>query len=399
MTPAAVPPGAGVALRVLRGAAGRRVAQVMLLVGGLFVLGLLSGERASAADGVPTSPPSVGTTLTSTATGLVPSAGATAEETGRSVRKAGRHTGADEDLIDRTLSPVGRAVVPVGRAVRAVSPVGHAVVPVRERVVEPVTKPVVQPVTKPVVQPVAEQVVEPVSEHVVRPVDQGLVEPVADDVVRPITEDLVQPVAEGLVQPVADQVVRPIGEVVESVAEGLGEVSSEFPPVTEVPELPELPELPGLPELPELPGLPVLPVLPGKTLPADVAPQVPGGAGAERAGAVEVVGGERDAGPDVVVQGPQAWGGGVVAVAAGHRDAGVGDARTARLPGPQSPDDLPTGALGGHSAADNGGPRHAEPLAVTSLHRAPLSLVPGVSAADVADGARDRHRDIPEFPG
>ncbi|KUN26314.1 hypothetical protein AQJ23_14155 [Streptomyces antibioticus] len=44
----------GAALRMLRTAAGRRALQVVVLVGGLFALGFLCGERASAAEGVPT---------------------------------------------------------------------------------------------------------------------------------------------------------------------------------------------------------------------------------------------------------------------------------------------------------------------------------------------------------
>ncbi|MPY63448.1 hypothetical protein FNH08_41715, partial [Streptomyces spongiae] len=57
MTPSAALPGAGAVLRVMRGAAGRRVLQVVLLVGGLFALGFLCGEQAHAADG--TSPGAV----------------------------------------------------------------------------------------------------------------------------------------------------------------------------------------------------------------------------------------------------------------------------------------------------------------------------------------------------
>ncbi|WP_260474458.1 hypothetical protein [Streptomyces sp. WAC 04229] len=49
--PGAVLPGA--ALRVMRSAAGRRALHVALLVGGLFVLGVVCGERAQAADGAP----------------------------------------------------------------------------------------------------------------------------------------------------------------------------------------------------------------------------------------------------------------------------------------------------------------------------------------------------------
>lgn len=43
----------GTAVRALRTAAGRRVLQLVLLVGGLFALGFLCGEQAHAADGTP----------------------------------------------------------------------------------------------------------------------------------------------------------------------------------------------------------------------------------------------------------------------------------------------------------------------------------------------------------
>ncbi|MFE0201683.1 hypothetical protein [Streptomyces sp. NPDC058985] len=43
----------GAALRVMRTAAGRRALHVALLVGGLFVLGVVCGERAQAAEGTP----------------------------------------------------------------------------------------------------------------------------------------------------------------------------------------------------------------------------------------------------------------------------------------------------------------------------------------------------------
>ncbi|MEU3733955.1 hypothetical protein AB0E81_31870 [Streptomyces sp. NPDC033538] len=54
MTWSATLPGA--ALRMMRTAAGRRALHVALLVGGLFVLGVLCGERAHAAGGAPPSP-------------------------------------------------------------------------------------------------------------------------------------------------------------------------------------------------------------------------------------------------------------------------------------------------------------------------------------------------------
>lgn len=71
---AAIPGGAlpGAALRVTRTAVGRRALQVVLLVGGLFALGLLFGEQAHAADGkAPTTPRPVVQTLTDSLTDSV----------------------------------------------------------------------------------------------------------------------------------------------------------------------------------------------------------------------------------------------------------------------------------------------------------------------------------------
>ncbi|WP_217168750.1 hypothetical protein [Streptomyces sp. AC512_CC834] len=58
---AALPGGA--ALRVMRTAAGRRALHMALLVGGLFVLGVLCGERAQAADETPSLKDTVGQVL------------------------------------------------------------------------------------------------------------------------------------------------------------------------------------------------------------------------------------------------------------------------------------------------------------------------------------------------
>ncbi|MER6155019.1 hypothetical protein ABT147_05665 [Streptomyces sp. NPDC001868] len=347
MTSAAALPGAGAVLRVVRGAAGRRPVRIALLVGGLFVLGVLCGQRASAADRVPASPP-LPVAVTAAVTEV---------------------TGA-----------VGDVVPSAGK---------HAVEPVTRRVVE---------------RPVTEHVVRPVAEHVVRPVVEDLVEPVADPVsehvVAPVVEDVVRPVTDPVLAPVVEGVVVPVGDLVESVSEGLAGMPSQLPPVS------GLPSLPGLPEVPELPGWTTLPVETGpvEVPPVNVTPQAPGRAGAESPGS-DVDGdsgsdGERAAGRTAVAYGPNAMAGGaVVAVTAPHRDAAAGHTPAVRTPARQNPDGLPTGTLRRHSAVDNGGPRHAEPYAVTSPDPAPLSLVPGAPAADAADGTRDRHRDIPESPG
>ncbi|MET7810826.1 hypothetical protein ABZT26_08185 [Streptomyces sp. NPDC005395] len=92
----------GAVLRVLRTAAGRRALHVALLVGGLFVLGLLCGGRAQAADGAP---------------------------------------GALEDTVGRVLH------VPAQTGSRPETP-GPVVRAVRERVVRPVGDVVAQTVTE-----------------------------------------------------------------------------------------------------------------------------------------------------------------------------------------------------------------------------------------------------------
>jgi hypothetical protein len=272
----------------------------------------------------------------------------------------------------------------------AASAGGQAVKAVTADAVRPVTRDAVRPVAREVVRPVTRVVVRPVAQHVVRPVGRDVVhaDTVVDDVLRPVTED----------------VLRPVGDVVEAVAGGPGNASS-FPPEAQMPSWPEgsgwpdAPEWPDVPELPQLPGVPTWPTLPGETLPIEVTPRAPGVVRPDEADHGVDGGRERYVGPVRVAHGPFAGDGDVAAVAEPHRDAGAGDVRVGRTVEPQAPGGVPTGALGGHSAVDNGGPRHAEPHAVTSLHRAPLSLAPGATAADVADGTRERHRDIPEDPG
>jgi hypothetical protein len=327
------------------------VVRLLLVVGGLFVLGILCGGRANAAEGATTSV-AVGTSAPAARPG----------DTGR-VETTG--------VVDDVVTSAG----------------GQLVKTVTADAVRPVTRDAVRPVTREVVRPVTRVVVRPVAQHVVRPVGRDVVHAgtVVDEVLRPVTEDVLRP-------------------VVEAVAGRPGDASS-FPPEAQMPSWPEGsgwpggPEWPDVPELPQLPRVPTWPTLPGETLPVEVTPREPGAVRPDEADHGVDGGRERYVGPVRVVHGPFAGDGDVAAVAAPHRDAGAGDVRVGRTVEPQVPGGVPTGALGGHSAIDNGGPRHAEPHAVTSLHRAPLSLAPGATAADVADGTRERHRDIPEFPG
>ncbi|MER5212310.1 hypothetical protein ABT063_17425 [Streptomyces sp. NPDC002838] len=309
----------GAALRVTRTAAGRRALQVALLVGGLFVLGLLCGERAHAADGVPSAPTgSVRSLPGSTTTAARPAA------TGAVV-----DTPAEATANDAAAKPAA------------------------------VTKDDV------VAKPAA------VTKHVVRSVD--------------------------------DRVVRPVGDLGQRVAEGLADVQGKAPPLPTLPEptlpqptLPGSPSRPGLPTLPGPPELPGPPLPPVHTLPAPVTPAPqPGSAVTSPAGGPVSDG--RSAAEVPLTYGPR--------FAADAAESGVAPAAVHRTgpagpePAHQAPTGDPGGALGGKSAVDHGTPRHGDAHAVTLDHRAPLRLVPGAAARGDADGTRDRHRDIPVFPG
>ncbi|MGW3414973.1 hypothetical protein [Streptomyces sp. NPDC000888] len=331
----------GAALRVTRTAVGRRALQVVLLVGGLFALGLLFGEQAHAADGLaPTTSVPVVQSVTGSVTGAV-----TGSVTGAVTRPV---AGSVEQSLVR---PVTHVVKSAGRSVRGVRSVPSSTV----TNVTHVTDSVQTQVTDPVLEPVTETV-----RHVV------------------------QPVGELVVQPVVDDVVLPIGDLVETVTGGLTGTPAEI--------------LPALPELPSLPGLPVLPGVGGQVPPAaGSAPQQSAGGG--------VVGGvdEGVAGRQTVVGATSAYGPAPIAVQAEGADAREGHqgVRPVQAPAPahQAPPGNPTGALGNQSAVDNGGPRHGDAHAVTPHHRVPLRLVPGASAVVTAAETRDRFRDIPVFPG
>jgi hypothetical protein len=70
----------------------------------------------------------------------------------------------------------------------------------------------------------------------------------------------------------------------------------------------------------------------------------------------------------------------------------------AGVPGGPAPTGDPDGVLG-KQAADGSASRHGDAYAVTLDGRAPLRLVPGAAARVDAPRTRERHRDIPVFPG
>ncbi|MGI5195391.1 hypothetical protein ACQEVY_17375 [Streptomyces sp. CA-288835] len=447
----------GAALRMTRTAAGRRALQVGLLVGGLFVLGLLCGERADAADGADTVTSSV------TATGVVRSVTDSAERvvTGsvgavaQGVKQAGAErlgpeqrtatpdgsgaeaTGAgpsgghggsrSRDVLDGLSGLVGLSDPSSeadgshgadgsseagGSSEAEAGPEGAS--PARGQGAAPgqgagpsegaarglganpgtSSKPGVETPARPrTVDPLA-----PVHKTT-RPAN----DPVSDGVhrvVRRVTEQAIRPVAEQVVRPVTDKVIRPATAGVVRPIDGLVEqvvgAGTAKPQAPGSPWWPPLALLPGL-ELPALPHLPGLPVQPGQTLPVGSQPQVPGGAADENGSAGQDTG-EKSGDGSMGAYGPQ-FSGGHAAPGAGVHDNDEGARGAAQPPAHQEHEGAPKGALGHGSAADNGSPRHGDAHAVAFSNRAQLRLVPGIAAAVTAAETRDRYRDIPVFPG
>lgn len=190
---------------------------------------------------------------------------------------------------------------------------------------------------------------------------------------------------------VTRRAVRPAGDLVGAVTRQLGTVRG------------KLPVLPATPSLPGLPGLPGMSELPGRLLPAPVT-SAPGTTqyGAARPAAVpgEDVRGATARPPKPAANG--AYGPDLTAATPAPRFAAHADGHRAAAPVTAPSRPTPTGDqsdASGRSAVDNGPPRHGDAHAVTLNDRAPLLLAPGAAARVDAAGTRDRHRDIPVFPG
>jgi hypothetical protein len=135
-----------------------------------------------------------------------------------------------------------------------------------------------------------------------------------------------------------------------------------------------------------VPGLPTPPV---HTLPAPSTPPHRPGGGAEHRTTVE----QRKTGAHrTQVSGTDVSVGECV-----HRAPHA--VQLTQAPSHRAPDGDPADLFGSQSLADGGTPRHGDGQAIALDHRAPLRLVPGAVAVHAADGTRDRHRDITEFPG
>ncbi|MFG2886351.1 hypothetical protein ACGFYV_29300 [Streptomyces sp. NPDC048297] len=299
----------GTTVRVLRTAAGRRVLQLVLLVGGLFLLGFLCGEQAHAAEGTPVTP----------------------------------------------AAPVARAehAAPVAELL---SEAGH---PGNSDAIEAV---------------------------------QGS----GGNTLRAVTSHVVSPVLA-----VTERAVTPVRTVVDMTNRSLGEVQAEVPDPAGAPDV----GAPGLPEVTEPPvrELPVpvgLEPLPGKPGGGTAHPPVPAGGHHQGAHAKARAGAGVGSGAVVVL--PYAAPGpfalpvsSLPAHPVAHRVGTPADAPGRPVPAPTGD---PDGVLG-KQVADGNSLRHGDAQAVAPAGRAPLRLVPGAAAPVDAPHTRERHRDIPVFPG
>ncbi|WP_317444957.1 hypothetical protein [Streptomyces collinus] len=256
--------------------------------------------------------------------------------------------------------------------------------------------------------------------------------------------------AEGAPTTVTGRVTTPVRDVVRTASGALEDTRAEAPtlpavppvhlptlpppPTTHLPTLPHLPAVPHLPTLPHLPPtrLPSPPVTPvpaprptaaplpkrpeGSRLPAQSLPAAPAapasrpdrnGGTAAAAGPHRVGGEARTAAvgprPSATAYGPHVTRPAARASEAPARASGqpatAPVALPAGAPAPPRPTGDPDGVLG-KQAADAPAPRHGDGRAVAPDGRAPLRLLPaGTVARTDAPRTRERHRDVPVFPG
>ncbi|MFG2650031.1 hypothetical protein [Streptomyces sp. NPDC048436] len=173
--------------------------------------------------------------------------------------------------------------------------------------------------------------------------------------------------------------------------------------------LPEAPERPAFPALPSLPAVPAAPELP-QPAPATggdadagddsgAEPPSPQGAHADQARKASGARGESAYGTGIAQPGYAYPTGGSVpgGDSCGGGSLDEADRSTGHEPFPVPGD--PGRTLGGQSAGDGGSTRHGDPCAASPGSRAPVRLLQGGGASQVPATIRDRHRDIPEFPG
>ncbi|MET7516739.1 hypothetical protein ABZS88_25250 [Streptomyces sp. NPDC005480] len=215
-------------------------------------------------------------------------------------------------------------------------------------------------------------------EQAVEPARNRVAEPVRTHVTEPVRTQVAAPVVRG-VRDVRGAVREEVREVGEFAGELVGGLAAEAPPQF----------LPG-PRMPGLPGIPGQIGAPGQS--GNGAPTAPAPSAAAHAAAGHSDGarpGKREA------TGP-----------VGHVFASAGDnavpartpaAKTAGSPAPAPA--FPSGSAVGQSAGDGSTTRHSDLAAAAFGSGATARLLSGATASSHAAPTRDRHRDIPEFPG
>ncbi|MGA4850759.1 hypothetical protein ACOBQB_32640 [Streptomyces sp. G5(2025)] len=107
---------------------------------------------------------------------------------------------------------------------------------------------------------------------------------------------------------------------------------------------------------------------------------------------------ERSAGPRA--ESPHAAGGGLPGHRVGaHSGAGKAVAENGAGQAPLPAPAAPGGSLGNATAVDGNASRHGDPHAAALDSRAPVRLLAGPGCPADSAPLRDRHRDVPEFPG
>lgn len=442
----------GAAARVVRAAARRRAVRLALVAGAVFVLGVLFGEQARAADGssagvVRLDAGSVGSVLDGLTAG---GDGLVSTSHGLVSKSPGLVSKGDGPQPEKPAGSAGRpAVEPVERERGSRPDTGTVARPVTWSGAQAArTRPAQSPAaqsggeqgSRSAVVPGAtaggEQVARPGAESGARSgvrraaLSLGEAVRVAADgrVVRPVVDRAVQTVAgqsakqSGPVeQQVSDRrplahVLRPVGKVVRGVTHELGAVTSTLPavsqtavsqtavslpavsppavslPVLEPPALLPPHVLPGLPALPTLPTLPGLAGLagPAHLLPAPAAPGEQAPVPAPTAADTPAV----PAGP--VAPGLRSSVVSPEGAATAPRATPASRATAARPQAPHAPTGSGNGdgAPGSRSSADQGTARHADAGAVPAAHRPAPRLVPGVAVPAETPRTREHSRDV-----
>ncbi|MFF1715474.1 hypothetical protein [Streptomyces sp. NPDC058268] len=237
------------------------------------------------------------------------------------------------------------------------------------------------------VEPVRERGAEPAREAV-----RGGRDAVRDAAVEPVAH-VAEPVAR-----TARGVARPVVDGVTGVVEGA--------PQRVLPEAPDLPGTPGVPGLPSAPDVPDVPELPqpgpghgaGAEPPASPAGQGEATARAHGARAESSYGTGTGTRTSTHIGTGTTHPSGQQAHRTGHEPSPSPLPSPLPSPFPSAPGD-PVRTLGGQSAGDGSSTRHGDPCTASLDGRAPVRLLQGAGAGQVPAPIRERHRDIPEFPG